>query len=67
MILRFSDQSQGDNKIPSIIYYDLDDYAAPKAIGAATTKDVVMSEAIEKNWFKAEQCVYFCISFVYAA
>ncbi|KAL5485836.1 hypothetical protein ACEPAI_6878 [Sanghuangporus weigelae] len=53
-VTKFSDQSVGHSKIPSIIYYDLDDYAAPKAIGAATTKDMVISEAMEKEWFKAE-------------
>lgn len=52
---RFSDQSVGHSKIPSIIYYDMEDYAAPKAIGAATTKDIVISEAISEEWFKAEQ------------
>lgn len=53
-IYRFSDQAVRDSKIPSVIYYDLDDYSAPKAIGAATTKDTVISDAVEKGWFRAE-------------
>ena len=43
--------------MPSVIYYDIDDYAAPKAIGAATMKDMVISEAVENGWFRAEQHV----------
>ncbi|KAL5485841.1 hypothetical protein ACEPAI_6883 [Sanghuangporus weigelae] len=51
-VTRFSDQSTGDYKIPSIIYYDRKGVA--KAIGAATMKSMVIREAEQQHWFKAE-------------
>ena len=47
----------GDNRIPSIIYYDQN--GLPKAIGAATILPSVIREAAEKQWFRAEQYVHF--------
>ena len=57
MKTRFSDQMTGDNRIPSIIYYDQN--GLPKAIGAATILPSVIREAAEKQWFRAEQYVHF--------
>ena len=53
----FSDQDNGDSKIPSIIYYD--DDMNPVAIGAAYMKDTVIQEAEDQEWTKVEQSVDF--------
>ena len=56
----FSDQDNGDSKIPSIIYYD--DDMNPVAIGAACMKDTVIQEAEDQEWTKVEQSVgYYMI------
>ena len=56
----FSDQDNGDSKIPSIIYYD--DGMNAVAIGAACMKDTVIQEAEDQEWTKVEQSVgYYMI------
>ncbi|KAH8117839.1 hypothetical protein DFH11DRAFT_1503934 [Phellopilus nigrolimitatus] len=51
-VTRFSGQSVGAGKIPSIIYYD--DDLTIKAIGASTVIDSVVSDADYYGWFKSQ-------------
>lgn len=42
----------GDNKIPSILYYDRQ--GAVKAVGAETLQQQIVEQAEEENWIKLE-------------
>ena len=42
----------GDNKIPSILYYDRQ--GAVKAVGAETLQQHIIDQAEEENWDKLE-------------
>ncbi|KAI5122758.1 hypothetical protein M0805_009841 [Coniferiporia weirii] len=53
-VAKFSKQTTGNSKIPSIIYYDEDANMAVKAIGAETALDTVIGDAEHYGWFKAE-------------
>ncbi|OCB85346.1 hypothetical protein A7U60_g7653 [Sanghuangporus baumii] len=49
---KFSDQIAGDNKIPSIIYYDSS--GAQQVIGPKTMTASTITRAVQNNWFKCE-------------